>query len=159
MEEVLFSNIQKYLKDNDFMNSLCLVNKNSYVLKRRKLIFKKKSAIILNDLIEFHKWNIVDDDFTELLSSYESLDGFKSLVDILLKNTFLNPETKKCEEKKKYYWSGYGFFIEGKPTKFSFFKPSCINIKYSKINPIYRMYNCDINKLRNEFRYAQALIY
>ena len=101
MEEVLFSNIQKYLKDNDFMNSLCLVNKNSYVLKRRKLIFKKKSAIILNDLIEFHKWNIVDDDFTELLSSYESLDGFKSLVDILLKNTFLNPETKKCEEKKK----------------------------------------------------------
>jgi hypothetical protein len=159
MEDILFSYIQEHLEDNDFMDSLCLVSKNSYIAKRRNLILKKKSAIILSDLIEFHKWNIVDDDFTELLSSYESLDGFKSLINILLKNTFLNPETKKCEDFKKYYWSGYGFFIEGKPTKFSFFKPSCINVKYSKINPIYRMYNCDINKLRNEYRNAQALIY
>ena len=166
MEHILINNIQKFLNDSDFLRCLSCLCKNSYLKNRTKQISKKRSNKKLNNILQYFKIVLLNDNLEyKINSDFNNKNGrtnlYNSLVYEFLRGTFINLKyNKKIIFRTKYVKSKNFMKINRKPVKEDFdsiqiLSHDCIG----NFDTIYRMKKCFVKILKKDYSNVKALIY
>ena len=100
MEHILINHIQNFLNDNDFLRCLSCLCKNIHLKNRIKQISKKRSNKKLNNILQYFKIVLLNDNLEyKINSDFNNKNGrtnlYSSLVYEFLRGTFINLKYKK----------------------------------------------------------------
>ena len=166
MEHILINHIQNFLNDNDFLRCLSCLCKNIHLKNRIKQISKKRSNKKLNNILQYFKIVLLNDNLEyKINSDFNNKNGrtnlYSSLVYEFLRGTFISLKyNKKIIFRTKYVRSENFMKINKKPVKKDFNSRQIISNDYiGNFDTIYRMKKCFVKILKKDYSNVKALIY